>query len=100
MIRLIFEPAPYRHEESVYIYWEYELERPYQLCLVPLRALNIFLEEAIAQEREFPENIRISFEDGRIRIWMPFAVYSQYLFERLERVLRERVRTILEEIMF
>lgn len=100
MIRLIFEPVPCRHEETVYIYWEYELERPYELYVVPLRALNVFLEEAITQEQELPENIRISFEDGRIRVWTPFSAYSEYLFERLERLLQERVRAILEEIMF
>ncbi|MEN3183768.1 MAG: hypothetical protein ABDK93_02085 [Atribacterota bacterium] len=100
MLRLIFEPVPYRHEETVYIYWEYELERPYQLCLVPFRALNMFLEEAVAREGEFPENIRISFEDGRIRVWTPFASYSEYLFERLSQFLRERVRALLEEIIF
>jgi hypothetical protein len=100
VIRLVLAPAPYRHEEVTYVYWEYELERPYELYLIPLRALNVFLEEALAQEKEFPENIRISFEDGRIRVWTPFTVYSEYLFERLERLLRDRVRAILEEIMF
>lgn len=100
MLRLIFEPVPYRHEETVYIYWEYELERPYQLCLVPLGALNAFLSDAVTREGEFPEDIRITFEDGRIRVWAPFASYSEYLFERLGQFLRERVRAILEEIMF
>ncbi len=100
MLRLIFEPVPYRHEERIYVYWEYELERPYQLCLVPLHALNAFLEEMVAREEEFPEDIRISFEDGRIRVWTPFASYSEYLFERLSQLLRERVRVLLEEVIF
>ena len=60
MIKLILEPVPYRYEETVYFYWEYELNSPYQLCFIPFRSLNKFLEEMVRRKLKFLK-VSISF---------------------------------------
>jgi len=100
MIKLILEPVPYRYEETVYFYWEYELNSPYQLCFIPFRSLNKFLEAMVRRETEIPESIHIILEDGRIKIWLPVAFYSEQLFNKVENILREKIRSLLEDVMF
>ncbi len=100
MIRLKLEPVPYRYEETVYIYWEYELDSPYELYFMPFNALNSFLRESVTREADLEEGINVVFEDGRIKVWLPVATYSEWLFRRVEDILRERIRILLEEVMF
>ncbi|HQE24694.1 MAG TPA: hypothetical protein PKZ70_01590 [Candidatus Atribacteria bacterium] len=100
MIKLVLEPVPCRYEETIYFYWEYELDSPYQLCFMPFGTLNKFLEELVKREAEIPESIHIIFDSGRIKVWLPVTFYSERLFSRLEEILKEEIRTILEDIMF
>ncbi len=101
MLRLKLEPVPHRHGEVVFVYWEYELDSPYQLCFIPFGALNSFLLEAVENEvEELPREIGLIFEDGRIKIWLPDHFFSDDLFRRIERVLLERLRILFEEAMF
>lgn len=100
MIRLKLEPVPYRYEETIYLYWEYELDSPYELCFMPFNILNSFLRESVKREAEIAESINIVFEDGRIKVWLPVSTYSEWLFRKVEDVLRERIKILLEEVMF
>ncbi|MBP9014876.1 MAG: hypothetical protein KBH15_00030 [Candidatus Atribacteria bacterium] len=100
MIKLVLEPVPYRYEGTVYFYWEYELNNPYQLCFIPFGSLNKFLEEMVKRETEIPESINIILEDGRIKIWLPVTFYSEQLFDKVEEILKEKIRVLLEDIMF
>ncbi len=50
---------------------------------------------------EIPESIHIILEDGRIKIWLPScSSYSEQLFNKVENILREKIRSLLEDVMF
>jgi hypothetical protein len=54
----------------------------------------------VRRETEIPESIHIILEDGRIKIWLPVAFYSEQLFNKVENILREKIRSLLEDVMF
>ena len=43
MIKLKLEPVPYRYHETVFVYWEYELEDLLTLCFFPFPSLSTYL---------------------------------------------------------
>jgi hypothetical protein len=100
MIKLKFDPVPYRYHETVYIYWEYELEDLLALCFLPFPTLNSFLVESVSKEAGSPADVNLLCEDGRIKIWLPVARFSDELFQKIDEILKERIRILIEEVIF
>jgi len=100
MIKLKLEPVPYRYHETVFIYWEYELEDLLSLCFFPFPTLNSFLAESVGKETGSAPEINLLCEDGRIKIWLPVSRFSDDLFNKIDEILKENIRILLEEVMF
>jgi len=100
MIKLKLEPVPYRYHETVFIYWEYELEDLLTLCFFPFPTLSTYLSESIGKETGASKEINVVCEDRRIKIWLPVNHFSDDLFKKIDEVLKENIRILLEEVMF
>ncbi|HSV32390.1 MAG TPA: hypothetical protein VLH40_10305 [Atribacteraceae bacterium] len=101
MIRISLNPVPYRCSDGDVIYWEYEIEEYFRSCMISLQEFAGFLERVLreAVTSETLEGLHLSFEEGRIKIWLPFSRFSDDLFHQIELLLRERLRTSFEELL-
>ncbi|QPM68908.1 hypothetical protein [Atribacter laminatus] len=100
MIKLKLEPVPYRYRETVFIYWEYELEDLFSLCFFPFPSLSTYLTESVGKETGSLTEINLVCEDRRIKIWLPVNRFSDDLFKRIDEILKENIRILIEEVMF
>ncbi|NLJ48024.1 MAG: hypothetical protein GX428_00315 [Candidatus Atribacteria bacterium] len=100
MIKLKLEPVPYRYHEKVFVYWEYELEDLLSLCFFPFSSLSTFLTESVGKETGSSTEIHLVCEDKRIKIWLPVNRFSDDLFKKIDEILKENIRILIEEVMF
>lgn len=101
VIRICFDPVPYHCAEGEVIYWEYEIEEYYQTCMISVQQFAAFLEGILqeAVDSEAVENIHLVFEEGRIKVWLPFSRFSDDLFRQVGHILRDRLSASFEEIL-
>ncbi|HHT10597.1 MAG TPA: hypothetical protein PLK24_04245 [Atribacter sp.] len=100
MIKLKLEPVPYRYHETVFVYWEYELEDLLTLCFFPFPSLSTYLIESVGKGTGSSAEINLVCEDKRIKIWLPVNRFSDDLFKRIDEILKENIRILIEEVMF